>query len=296
MAAVEAISKPSAHETRSDEKHNKRGAPRPRSQLPDIASSSLLQQLLRQSQTGMLGNQMLHQTSPALAHLATSYQLPAALPYQSTPSYPIAQPGLSWHAQMLGLQAWNQPSTLAALLNLQSSAPPMNAGLLLGRGQPLAPLLGPHAAPVGPPLAVPSHLPGVPVEVAPPPPMRAPLTVRAKVRRRYRHESFPEKLYRLLAEAEAQGQDDIIGFVSDGAAIAIHKPEALAAELVPRYFRHKKLSSFMRQLSMYGFQRVATRSSDNTFEHPLFRKGQPELCRQMKRMSELEVVHVSRGY
>lgn len=122
-----------------------------------------------------------------------------------------------------------------------------------------------------------------------------PLAVRVKKRRRYRHESFPEKLYRMIEELEAQDKDDIISFVADGRAIAIHRPDAMEAEIIPSYFRHTKLSSFKRQLSMYGFQRITSGPLEGAFEHPMFRAKAPELCRQMKRVTELEVVAAGSG-
>ena len=40
-------------------------------------------------------------------------------------------------------------------------------------------------------------------------------------------EPFPERLHRLLLEVEAAGRSDVISFVADGRAFAIHKPDKL---------------------------------------------------------------------
>lgn len=126
----------------------------------------------------------------------------------------------------------------------------------------------------------------------PPPAPAAPPTVKvqAKKRRRYRHEPFPSKLFRMMKEVEENEQGDIISFTPNGRAISIHQPEAFENEIIPIYFRHKNLSSFKRQLSMYGFRRITKGPWEGAFEHPLFQKDKPELCQKMKRVSEFELV------
>jgi hypothetical protein len=104
-------------------------------------------------------------------------------------------------------------------------------------------------------------------------------------KRHYHHESFPEKLHRLLREVEAQDRDDIISFNAEGTAFCIHQPEAFGDEILSNYFRHSKLSSFKRQLSMYGFARILAGPDVGSFTHPLFRKGQSNLSKQMNRVS-----------
>lgn len=104
-------------------------------------------------------------------------------------------------------------------------------------------------------------------------------------RRPYHHESFPSKLHRLLTETEEAEQDDIVSFNLEGTAILIHQPDVFEEEIIPKYFRHSKLSSFKRQLSMYGFTRILDGPDTGGFIHPLFRKGQPELSKDMERVS-----------
>lgn len=110
--------------------------------------------------------------------------------------------------------------------------------------------------------------------------------VRAK-KRIYRHESFPEKLHRMLEETEELGRDDIVSFTAEGNAFEIHQPEAFVKEIVPKYFRHNKLTSFRRQLSMYGFRRMRGGQEPPAYTHELFLRGRPELCKQMVRVNEL---------
>ena len=98
-------------------------------------------------------------------------------------------------------------------------------------------------------------------------------------------EPFPEKLHRLLLEVEAAGRGDVISFVASGRAFAIHKPEKFFKEIVPLYFRQSRLSSFKRQLNLYGFELINTGPARGGYYHELFVKDRPELCRRMRRVA-----------
>ena len=101
-------------------------------------------------------------------------------------------------------------------------------------------------------------------------------------------ESFPVKLRRILDDAERNGDDDIISFRISGRhagrAIDIYKPLRFAEEVMPRYFKTKRYSSFHRQLNIYGFRRTASVAVDTeTFIHESFSKDQIDLCKHIKR-------------
>lgn len=96
-------------------------------------------------------------------------------------------------------------------------------------------------------------------------------------------EPFPEKLHRLLRETEAAGKSNIISFVANGHAFLIHKPERFFKEIVPQYFNHKRLSSFKRQLNLYGFELISSGPARGAYYHKLFDKSRPELCLKMRR-------------
>lgn len=98
-------------------------------------------------------------------------------------------------------------------------------------------------------------------------------------------EPFPEKLHRLLCEVEAAGRSDVISFVANGRAFAIHKPDKFFKEIVPLYFRQSRLSSFKRQLNLYGFELINTGPARGGYYHELFVKDRPELCRRMRRVA-----------
>ena len=77
----------------------------------------------------------------------------------------------------------------------------------------------------------------------------------------------------------------MISFVANGRAFAIHKPDKFFKEIVPLYFRQSRLSSFKRQLNLYGFELINTGPSRGGYFHELFVKDRPELCRRMRRVA-----------
>jgi hypothetical protein len=69
-------------------------------------------------------------------------------------------------------------------------------------------------------------------------------------------ETFPQKLFRMIDEAEGEGKEDVVSFFPHGRAFAIHKPRTFITEFMPRYFSTSRMSSFQRQLNLYGFRRI----------------------------------------
>lgn len=63
-------------------------------------------------------------------------------------------------------------------------------------------------------------------------------------------EPFPTKLHRMLSELEKEGKDDIAAFSPHGRAFVVHKPKQFAQEIMPKYFRMSRFSSFQRQLNL----------------------------------------------
>lgn len=86
-------------------------------------------------------------------------------------------------------------------------------------------------------------------------------------------------------EVEGAGRSDVISFVASGRAFAIHKPDKFFKDIVPLYFRQSRLSSFKRQLNLYGFELINTGPARGGYFHELFVKDRPELCRRMRRVA-----------
>lgn len=97
-------------------------------------------------------------------------------------------------------------------------------------------------------------------------------------------EPFPERLHRLLSEVEAAGLSDVISFTEDGTAFRIHKPEDFFRKVVQVYFKQTRLSSFKRQLNLYGFELIDHGRSKGAYYHSLFLRNRPDLARQIRRV------------
>jgi hypothetical protein len=97
-------------------------------------------------------------------------------------------------------------------------------------------------------------------------------------------EPFPERLHRLLSEVEAAGLSHIISFTEDGQAFKIHKPEEFFRRIVQVYFKQTRLSSFKRQLNLYGFELIDHGKSKGSYYHEMFVRSEPSLARQIRRI------------
>eukprot|EP00542_Grammatophora_oceanica_P020030 CAMPEP_0194027348 /NCGR_PEP_ID=MMETSP0009_2-20130614/1510_1 /TAXON_ID=210454 /ORGANISM="Grammatophora oceanica, Strain CCMP 410" /LENGTH=357 /DNA_ID=CAMNT_0038666389 /DNA_START=74 /DNA_END=1147 /DNA_ORIENTATION=- len=97
-------------------------------------------------------------------------------------------------------------------------------------------------------------------------------------------EPFPEKLHRLLREVDEAGEAEIVSFFAHGRAFAVHNPARFVAEIMPRYFKQSRLSSFQRQLNLYGFTRITNGPDAGGYYHELFLSGRPALVVHMRRV------------
>lgn len=82
-------------------------------------------------------------------------------------------------------------------------------------------------------------------------------------------EPFPSKLHRMLEAVEREGLGEVVSFFSHGRAFAIHKPRRFVMEIMPRFFRQTRLTSFQRQLNLYGFRRISQGPDNGGRNHSL---------------------------
>ena len=73
--------------------------------------------------------------------------------------------------------------------------------------------------------------------------------------RKANEEAFPVKLYKMLEEAHATNQQDVIGWSPCGKKFLIAQPKVFAKTWMVRYFNQSKYKSFQRQLNLYNFHR-----------------------------------------
>lgn len=84
---------------------------------------------------------------------------------------------------------------------------------------------------------------------------------------------FLNALYRIMQDESKS----IIGWSHGGKAFQIRDVPALEVLVLPKYFKHNKLSSFQRQLNYFGFRKwTKTQADVCTFSHPYFLKGKAE--------------------
>lgn len=97
--------------------------------------------------------------------------------------------------------------------------------------------------------------------------------------------NFPTKLHLILSNPE---YDDIICWLPHGRAWRVQQQDRFEAEVLPKFFHHSKFTSFSRQVTGWGFTRIASGRDFGAYYHELFLRDAPELCRKMERPSKTE--------
>ena len=95
--------------------------------------------------------------------------------------------------------------------------------------------------------------------------------------------SFPMKLHSFLERVEGDGLGHIVRWQPHGRCFVILKPKEFADFVLPHYFSQAKLTSFQRQLNLYGFQRLTRGTDSGGYYHELFLRGKGFLCKRMLR-------------
>ncbi|XP_033925087.1 heat shock factor protein 1 [Melopsittacus undulatus] len=104
--------------------------------------------------------------------------------------------------------------------------------------------------------------------------------------------SVPAFLSKLWTLVEDPDTDALICWSPSGSSFHVFDQGQFAKEVLPKYFKHNNMASFVRQLNMYGFRKVVhieqgglvkPEKDDTEFQHPYFIRGQEHLLENIKR-------------
>ena len=74
-----------------------------------------------------------------------------------------------------------------------------------------------------------------------------------KLKRTTKTSPFITKLHEMLEDPE---NGHLISWGHNSSTFIVHRPFIFSSTLLPRYFRHKNYSSFLRQLNLYNFTKL----------------------------------------
>lgn len=74
---------------------------------------------------------------------------------------------------------------------------------------------------------------------------------------------------------------DVITWLPHGKGFIVFKKKKFAAEVLPKYFKQSKFTSFTRKLNRWGFTRITRGPETGSYYHKFFLRDQPRLCLQM---------------
>jgi len=96
--------------------------------------------------------------------------------------------------------------------------------------------------------------------------------------------TFPFILHTMLSEVEDIGLSKIVSWRPHGRAFLVHNVEAFVEHVMSLYFKQTQMTSFIRQLNLYGFTRLSARKDRGAYYHPFFLRDRIDLCVKIQRM------------
>lgn len=88
----------------------------------------------------------------------------------------------------------------------------------------------------------------------------------------------------MLQDAREKGWEDVVSWAPDGLSFHVHNTERFMTEVLPAYFNQTKFKSFQRQLSNYGFARIANGHLECAYSHRYLIHGNQEMCKNIIRI------------
>ncbi|XP_018048731.1 PREDICTED: heat shock factor protein 1-like isoform X1 [Atta colombica] len=100
--------------------------------------------------------------------------------------------------------------------------------------------------------------------------------------------AFLAKLWKMVEDPDT---NNLISWSPGGNTFLIKNQSVFTSKLLPHYYKHNNMASFIRQLNMYGFHKIASvelgglkcDKDEIEFAHQYFCKGSPHLVENIKR-------------
>ncbi|KAM5208288.1 heat shock factor protein 4 [Hipposideros larvatus] len=101
--------------------------------------------------------------------------------------------------------------------------------------------------------------------------------------------AFLSKLWALVGDTST---DHLIRWSPSGTSFLVSDQSRFSKEVLPQYFKHSNMASFVRQLNMYGFRKVVSIEQGGLlrperdhveFQHPSFMRGREQLLERVRR-------------
>jgi len=100
---------------------------------------------------------------------------------------------------------------------------------------------------------------------------------------------FVRKTFQLVSDNTT---NHIVSWSEDGVSFTIWNTHAFQKEILPQYFKHNNLCSFVRQLNTYGFHKVnASEGEGLEFSHPSFICNQEHMLSQIRRRKPKKITN-----
>ena len=93
--------------------------------------------------------------------------------------------------------------------------------------------------------------------------------------------SLPPFLTKTYEMVDDSSSDSIISWSDHNKSFIVKNPAEFSKDLLPRFFKHKNFSSFIRQLNTYGFRKIDPEKWE--FANEDFVRGQPYLMKNIHR-------------
>jgi hypothetical protein len=95
---------------------------------------------------------------------------------------------------------------------------------------------------------------------------------------------FPVKLHTMLDKSEEDGLANVVSWAAHGRCFCVHKPKDFVMHVMPQHFKQSKMTSFRRQLNLYGFKRLTKGLDRGGYYHESFIRGNIDLAYNIRRM------------